>query len=307
MNAIVNLETILFVKYEKELSAEAWRTLLKFRLLSQKKEEPVINLTKESFYKYLHIHDDDQATIIWSELQTYGFVSKVYSKKNNSMIFKLNLKRIKEENEELTEEKTHFSTKFHVYIDIDDFTKSLGSKFDVELYIQSKLIKYQNVSNTLKSKFQKALQGYRTYMKMDKFAVGQTEIDVFFNTFDPYDIKVIEESLDVYNTNAKYWSRAGTEFINGILRNKNKEYGLKKIKEEEKEDKKIVKNEKAEIELEFALDLVLGRNNIEKDFRYELFIKKKDFKELNRYYQMGLKKLDDDNNNEEVRDYEWVN
>ena len=55
MQSNICLEYIFFTKYTKELSAEAWRTLLKFRVLSKKLDKPEAHFTKESFYKFVNI------------------------------------------------------------------------------------------------------------------------------------------------------------------------------------------------------------------------------------------------------------
>ena len=70
-------------------------------------------------------------------------------------------------------------------------------------------------------------------------------------------------------------------------------------------DVKAIKNDKPEMDRGYALALVLGKD-IEKNFRYELAMRMNDFDELNKYYQMGLKILKQENLNEKARTYEWI-
>jgi len=280
-------------EYLKLLNPDSFCTLLRFYLfyLDNKEKGLDVSIPSFVFQKHILISDDkDKTEYAWGELSYWNLVKRIYSQN----VYELNVGKINGSNE-----------KFRIVLK-DDGIK-IRRKRNLEEYLEKYIERIvSSFSNPrLSEKISELIAGHIKYLLGEKGKVELQDIKFLTDPFFEVTQIVLEKTCDIYITT--HYAQKPAVYIHGILKKLQQEKTDKTV---EKDDIKVLGLKQYRLEFEesnkqLALKIALGETQDNRP--YQAYLKIKDYKGLNRLYNLGVRLLIElKRENEIKKDYEWI-
>jgi hypothetical protein len=288
---------VLFDKYIHLLSAEAFCTLVRFYqffLNNYQQEGKDADVHYSVFKKLILSHDDHELNEeIWAELDYADLIKRAH--KYN--IYELNLSKINLENN--TEKNQKF--RIHLIGSHDKFRRKRGLETMLNNVIERFISRY---NDKLKEKLRILINGCVEFLTKEKGKAELNDINFLLRPLLDVTDKMLDELCDIYNE--QHYGQKPPQYIHGILKNiiktETKAKGSKTFKEENLEK---YRKQKEESDLEFGVNLALGKT--ENDESYQSYLDLKEFDDLKRLHKMGSNELEKSGRSDEIfRGYNWL-
>jgi hypothetical protein len=286
------IEKSFLEEYLNLLSPDSFCILLRFYFfyLNSKDKGSDISIPSSVFQKHILVSDDKERTeFAWGELSYWNLVKRTYGQN----AYELNICKIAGKSDcwfKVTLKDQGFRLRKHR--NVADY---------LQKYIDRIISSFSNPR--LAEKVNEVINGHIKFLLAEN---GRAELqDIKFLTDPFFEVShlVLEKTCDVYIAN--YYAKKPAQYIHGIL---------KKIKSEraEKEDTSqktlTLKQYRQELdESNKGLAIKIASGQVQDNKSYLAYLKLKDFKNLNKLYQVGIKCLTEENRNSEiVRNYDWI-
>jgi len=278
-------------EYLKLLSPDSFCIVLRFYFfyLSSKEKGNDLQLPFSVFQKHVLVSDDkERLEYAWGELSYWNLVKRVYQQN----LYELNVGKIENN-----------ADKFRVILK-DDVTR-IRRKRNIADYLEKYVEKIVTSFNNprLSEKVAEVITGHIKFLLNEKGKVELQDIKFLTDPFFEVPQQVLEKTCDVYITS--HYAKKPAVYIHGIM---------KKIQSERQENKeddfktlnlKQYRQELDESNKELAVKIALG--DVLENKSYQAYIKLKDFKNLNKLYQAGIKSLIEQGRADFIhKAYEWL-
>jgi hypothetical protein len=280
-------------QYLKLLSPDSFCTLLRFFFFyfDNKEKGAEISIPSYVFQKHILISDSkERIEYAWGELSYWNLVKRIHGQNS----YELNVGKLLETNEKFRVVLTDDAIKIRRKRNLNDY---------LEKYIEKIVSSFTNPR--LSEKVSELISGHIKFIYGEKGKVDLQDIKTLTDPFFEVPQIVLEKTCDIYVTS--HYAKKPAQYIHGIMRKIQEERQDKTV---EKEDIKTLnlkqyKQEFEENNKQLAIKIASGQ--IENNKSYQAYLKTKDFKGLNKLYNLGCKVLIEEKRENEIKkDYDWI-
>jgi len=278
-------------QFLKLLSPDSFCTLLRFFFFyfDNKERGDDISIPSSVFQKHILVSDDkERVEYAWGELSYWNLVKRVYGQNS----YELNISKILNINAKFRVSLTDDAIKIRRKRNITDY---------LEKYIERIVSSFTN--SRLSEKVSELILGHIKYLYGEKGRVELQDIKFLTDPFFNVPQIVLEKTCDIYITN--HYAKKPAKYIHGILRKIQEERSEKSEKDDLKTlSLKQYKQEFEESNRQLAVKIASG--NIDNNRAYQAYLKTKDYKGLNKLYDLGCKILIQEKREQDIKTYDWI-
>jgi hypothetical protein len=278
-------------QFLKLLSPDSFCTLLRFFFFyfDNKERGDDISIPSSVFQKHILVSDDkERVEYAWGELSYWNLVKRVYGQNS----YELNISKILNINAKFRVSLTDDAIKIRRKRNIADY---------LEKYIERIVSSFTN--SRLSEKVSELILGHIKYLYGEKGKVELQDIKFLTDPFFNVPQIVLEKTCDIYITN--HYAKKPAKYIHGILRKIQEERSEKSEKDDLKTlSLKQYKQEFEESNRQLAVKIASG--NIDNNRAYQAYLKTKDYKGLNKLYDLGCKILIQEKREQDIKTYDWI-
>jgi len=303
MDEFYSIHKVFLNRYIYQLSSQAFCVLLRFYkfYLNNRESGKSVSIPFYTFQKEILVNDNhEECESIWLELDKWDLIKRYYKQG----FYELNLTEINRYNiEEFGKDNESKKERFKIFVK-QRKKKIQRKKNNAHLKNYIGMITSRFSNKRIREKIQKLIDGHSEYLVKSKNKIELKDIRDLFGPLWKISDNLIEKVCDVYNNNTKYYGKKSEKYIHGILRNVLKQNDEKETKFKY-ENLDEFKKKKEDSDKKFALKIAKG--DIKDNISYKSYLELKDFKGLEKLYNVGIKLLKEQGNEKEIfKDYEWL-